>query len=338
MTSDSVQKVWALLNPSNVVIIGASDRPGSWSKNVWRALRRCGFEGKIYPVNPRAQTVWDGETCYPDLAALPEPPDHVAVLVPGAAAIEAIRESGRAGARSATIFSSGFGEGGDEQGRALGSALKQAVEESGLAVSGPNCLGNLAARFGLCTIPDDRITDLPRGAVGLFGQSGGIVMAIYRALKSRGISPAYAITAGNEVGCTTADYIRYMIDDPDVKVICCFIEAIRDDADFLDACAQAFAARKPIVAMKIGGSQASREAALAHTGSLAGSLAAVRAGLGVTILPFNMVPKDLNIIGEDALPVLVDTEIGLLHAAKLSEPALRLQNHIISSLQRVPAA
>jgi DNA-binding transcriptional LysR family regulator len=85
--------------------------------------------------------------------------------------------------------------------------------------------------------------------------------------------------------------------------------------------------------------QAHRAFRIAYVcGSLAGSLAAVRAGLGVTILPFNMVPKDLNIIGEDALPVLVDTEIGLLHAAKLSEPALRLQNHIISSLQRVPAA
>ena len=308
---NSVAQVRALLDPRNIVIAGASDRPGSWSKNVWRALRRCGYTGKIYPLNPRAQSVWDGETCYPDFAALPEPPDHVAVLVPGAAAISCLRDAGKAGARSATIFSSGFGEGGDEQGRALGAALDRAIRESGLAVSGPNCLGNLAARFGLCTIPDDRITDLPAGSVGLFGQSGGIVMAIYRALKSRGISPAYAITAGNEIGLTTADYIHFMIEDPDVKVICCFIEAIRDEKSFLEACSAAFRARKPIVAMKIGGSEASRAAALAHTGSLAGSLAC-----------FDAVTRPLGVMRVDTIDELVECAEYLTHARIPAGPRL----------------
>ena len=299
----SAQKVRALLNPANVAIVGASDRPGSWSKNVWRALRRCGFQGRIFPVNPRATTLWDGEVCYPSLADLPEKPDHVAVLVPGAGAIDAIREAGRAGARSATVFTSGFGEGGDEAGRLLGEQLTAAVIESGLAVSGPNCMGNLAAPFAFSTIPDDRIAELPAGTVGLFGQSGGIVMAIYRALRSRGIMPAYAVTSGNEVGLTTADYIRFMVQDSTVKVICCFIEAIRDADDFLDACRYARASGKPIIAMKIGGSEASRAAALAHTGSLAGSLAC-----------FDAVTRPLGVLRVDTIDQMVETAEFLTHA------------------------
>ena len=169
------------------------------------------------------RSVWDRK-CYPSLAALPEKPDHVCVLVPGAAAIEAIKEAGKAGARSATVFSSGFGEGGDEEGRKLGAALSAAIREAGLAVSGPNCMGNLAGPFGFSTIPDDRIVELPKGPVGLFGQSGGIVMAIFRALASRGVTPAYAVTSGNEFGLTIADYIRFAAADSSLKVICCFIE------------------------------------------------------------------------------------------------------------------
>ena len=298
----NVDKVRALLSPKNVAIVGASDRVGSWGRNVWRALNRYHYAGEIFPVNPRNATVWE-KTCYPTLAALPEKPDHVAILVPGAAAIEAVREAGRAGARSATVFSSGFGEGGDAEGRALGAALADAVRESGMAVSGPNCMGNLAAPFSFATLPDDRITELPVGNVGLFGQSGGIVMAIFRALKSRGLVPSYAITTGNEVGLTTADYIRYMVTDEKVKVICCFIEAIRDAADFRAALDVAQRARKPVICMKIGGSEASRAAALAHTGSLAGSLTS-----------FDAVTRPLGLIRVSTIDEMVEVAEFLAHA------------------------
>ncbi len=298
----NVEKVRALLSPRNVAIVGASDRPGSWARNVFRALSRYNYPGEILPVNPRSETVWDRK-CYPSLADLPRKPDHVAVLVPGAAAIEAIREAGRAGARSATVFSSGFGEGGDAAGRELGAALAAAVRESGLAVSGPNCMGNLAAPFGFSTIPDDRIVDLPTGSVGLFGQSGGIVMAIFRALRSRGIIPSYALSTGNEVGLTTADYIRYMVTDDSVKVICCFIEAIKDPGDFLAALDVARRAKKPVVAMKIGGSEASRAAALAHTGSLAGSLSS-----------FDAVTRPLGLVRVDTIDEMVEVAEYLTHA------------------------
>src|SRR5260370_1453124 len=130
----------------------------------------------------------------------------------------------------------------------------------------------------LLTIPDDRIRAVARGPAAIVGQSGGIIMALYRALASRAIATSYALTSGNELGLCTADYIRYLVDDPGIKVIGCFIEAIRRAEEFKSACEYARDAGKPIVAVKIGGSEESRRAALAHTGSLAGALACLDSG------------------------------------------------------------
>jgi acetyltransferase len=306
-----VAGVGALLCPANVAIVGASDRAGSWSGGVWRALQRSGFAGKVYPVNPRNTTVWNGETCYRSLRDLPEPPDHVVVLVPGAAAADTIAEAGKAGARSATVFSSGFGEGGDPEGRALAQTLRHAIEGAGIAVSGPNCNGNLAAPHRLLTIPDDRIRNVARGPAAIVGQSGGIIMALYRALASRAIAVSYALTSGNELGLCTADYIRYLVDDPDIKVIGCFIEAIRQADEFKSACEYARDAGKPVVAVKIGGSEESRKAALAHTGSLAGSLAC-----------FDAVAETLGVVRVNTLDEMVETIDYFAHAAPPRGPRL----------------
>src|SRR5687768_4014689 len=127
LTQDQkVEGIRALLNPKSVAIVGASDRPGNWSMRVFQTLRRFSFAGPIYPVNPRNKTVWDGETCYASLSDLPEALDHVVVIVPGAAAIDAIAEAGKVKARSATVFTGGFGEGGDPKGRELALKLRQA--------------------------------------------------------------------------------------------------------------------------------------------------------------------------------------------------------------------
>jgi len=312
LTQDQkVEGLRALFNPKSVAIVGASDRPGNWSMRVFNTLRRFAFPGPIYPVNPRNKTVWNGETCYPSLSDLPEAPDHVVVIVPGAAAIDAIAEAGRVKARSATVFTGGFGEGGDPNGRELAVRLRQAIDAAGLAVSGPNCLGNLAAPHRFMTIPDDRIVELELGPVAIVGQSGGIVMAIQRALGARGVKTSYAITSGNEIGLYTSDYIRYLADDPHVKVIVCFIESIRHAAEFRRACEHARNVGKPIVAIKIGGSEESRRAALAHTGSLAGSLQC-----------FDAVAETVGVIRVDTLDEAVETAEYLSHAPSPKGPRL----------------
>src|SRR5258706_1851743 len=122
----SKQKVAALTAPSNAVLVGASDRPGSWAARVWQNLNRYEFPGSIYLINPRRTEIWD-RPCFPDFKSLPEPPDHMVVLVPAAGVIETLRSGAAAGARSATIFSAGFGEGFDTQAAALGRELADMI-------------------------------------------------------------------------------------------------------------------------------------------------------------------------------------------------------------------
>ncbi len=306
-----LEGVRALFAPRNIAIVGASDRPGNWSARVFASLKKFEFPGRVFPVNPRNASVWGGETCYPSLAELPEKPDHVVVIVPGTAAIDAIVAAGQAGARSATVFSGGFGEGGDPQGRALGVSLRTAIEASGIAVSGPNCMGNLAARARMLTIPDDRIMELPRGPVAVIGQSGGIVMALHRALLARGVTTGYAVTSGNEIGLAMADYIRFLAEDPDIRAIACFIESIKHAGEFRTACARARDAGKAVIAVKIGGSEESRKAALAHTGALAGALEC-----------FDAVAETVGVVRVDTLDEVVETVEYFCHAVPPKGPRL----------------
>jgi acetyltransferase len=312
LTQDQkLEGVRALLNPRSIAIVGASDRPGNWAMRAFQNLRRFGFAGPIYPVNPRNKTVWGGETCYASLADMPDVPDHVVVIVPGAAAIDAIVQAGKAKARSATVFSGGFGEGGDPLGREMAVRLRQVIEDAGMAVSGPNCLGNMAARYRMMTIPDDRISELETGPVAIVGQSGGIVMAIQRAMHARAIKTGYAICSGNEIGLYTSDYIRFLADDHDVRVITCFIESIKHAAEFRRACEYARNAGKPVVAVKIGGTEESRKAALAHTGSLAGSLDC-----------FDAVAETVGVIRVDTLDDAVEVSEYFAHAHAPKGPRL----------------
>ena len=130
----SKKKVEALTAPRNAVLVGASDRPGSWSARVWHNLHRYQFPGAVYLINPRRNEIW-GTPCYPDFKSLPEPPDHMVVLVPAAGVIETLRGGAAAGARSATVFSAGFGEGFDAEAAALGRELAAVIAETGLGVS-----------------------------------------------------------------------------------------------------------------------------------------------------------------------------------------------------------
>lgn len=276
---NSIAKVEALLNPRNVVIIGATDKPGNWPQRVWRNLSRYGYQGTVFPFNPTRDSVWDTR-CYRSFADLPEKPDHLVVLAPAKAVPQLLRDAAAAGARSATVMTSGFEESTEADGRALADDLRHAIETTGLAVSGPNCLGNFNAAINFFSMPDDRQQKLAHGPVAVLGQSGGIVMAIKRSLEERGVDTQAAITSGNETGLTTADYIAYFAGVKDVRVISCYLESVHDGPEFLEALRMARSAGKQVVIMKLGASDAGRAAAAAHTGALAGSMEAFDAVAG----------------------------------------------------------
>ncbi len=269
----------ALLRPRNIVLVGASDRPRHWSGRVYENLRRFGFPGGVYPVNPKRETIWD-VPCFPNVAALPEAPDHILSFLPADLVPGLLREAAAAGARSALVFAGGFGEGNDPRGRERARELAAVVEETGIALCGPNCLGNVAAPSRAVTLPDDGLGGIEPGPVAIIAQSGGLCVALNRILAERAMMPSYLISCGNQIGLAAGDYIRYMADEPQVRAILLYLEQVVRVDDFLDACRTAQAAGKAVIAIKIGGSDAGRAAALAHTGSLAGAVEAFDAVAG----------------------------------------------------------
>ncbi|MBT1514847.1 acetate--CoA ligase family protein [Bradyrhizobium sp. SRL28] len=269
--SDIVKSIHAMLHPRNIVLVGATDKPGNYAERIWNNLIKYKYEGGLFPVNAKRETIW-GVPCYKDFASLPEKPDHVLVLVPARFAVQVIRDAAAAGARSATIVTSGFSELQDEDSQRLADELKQAVKETGLAVTGPNCLGNLSAGEKLFTNIDDRIVTMEAGPVAIAGQSGAIVMAIRQTLEDRGVGVGYMVTTGNETGLETPDLMAYFAADPSIRVIVVYLEGVRNTKVFREACKAARAAGKPVIALKLGASEGGRAAAMAHTGALAGSI------------------------------------------------------------------
>jgi acetyltransferase len=306
----SKRKVEALTAPRNVVLVGASDRAGSWAARVWRNLNRYEFPGPIHLVNPRRSEIWD-KPCYPDFQSLPEPPDHMVVLVPASGVIETLRSGAAAGARSATVFSAGFGESFDTAAAALGRELSALIEETGLGVSGPNCMGNVCAKSKLVTLTEDRPLTLQQGPVALVGQSGGMMIFTNSGLQERGITAEYLITSGNEAGLSMADYIAFFADQAELKVIVIYVEAISNLDKFKAACRYARSMGKHIVALKLGQSEGGRQAAMAHTGSLAGSVEA-----------FDAVAGEVGVIRADTLDDVVETTELLAHTGAPPGPRL----------------
>lgn len=261
----------ALFHPRNVVLVGASDRPGHWSGRVWSNLARFGFKGAVYAVNPNRREIF-GVPCHATLEDLPEPPDHLALFVPADATLEMLEAGGRLGVRSATIFAAGFGEGGDSEGAAKAVRLRGILQRYGIAAAGPNCMGIACGRTGLVTIADETLQPLGKGPVAVLTQSGMLTSTINRALNDRGLGVSHIVSCGNQTGLTFADYLDAIADDADVRVVLCYVEMIRDAARFLDACRKAASQGKSVVVVKIGGSAEARAAALAHTGAMVGSL------------------------------------------------------------------
>jgi acetyltransferase len=275
-----------VLRPPSIAIVGASER-AKWPSQIFRNLCQYGYRGKIYPVNPRASEVW-GAKCYPDLASLPEPPAHAFVIVP-APAVQAVLETGvAAGLKSATIYSAQIGEGDDPEIVARGAALKRLIDQSGLVVCGPNCMGISALREKNFGYPNTELCELAPGSVAFVTQSGGTVQYLVGMGAHRGVHFNYMVSSGNEISLDLADYVNFFAEDPSTRVIALFIEGIRRPQAFMAAAAKALAAGKPILAIKTGKSQKARDSAQSHTGAIAGDYGAFTAmceRYGIVVCP-----------------------------------------------------
>jgi acyl-CoA synthetase (NDP forming) len=268
MMMSRASNIEALLSPRSVALVGASDK--NWSQRVWHNLQRFGFEGPVYPINPNRREIW-GVPCYASVEALPEAPDHVALFVPHEQSLQILEEAGRRGCRSASIYAAGFGEGHDPAGLARAARLSDILDTYSIAATGPNCMGLAVGRSKFCTFPDEQVEPLAPGPVAALTQSGMLAQTVSRGIVDAGLTLAYLISLGNQTGLTFADYISHLADDPELRVITCYIESVIDGPRFLAAAEKARQNGKAVVVVKAGGSEAARAATLAHTGSLAGS-------------------------------------------------------------------
>ena len=259
-----------LTGPRSIAIVGASDDPTRIGGRPLSHMIAQSFDGAVYPVNPKRDTV-QGLRAYPSLDDVPGEVDFALIAVPAPLVAEQVRAAGRKGARTAMVFSSGFAETGEE-GAALQEGLVAAAREAGVRVIGPNCLGafNSAHRFyPTFTSTIDRALPRP-GPVAIISQSGAYGSHIYMASHMRGLGIGHWITTGNEADVNVAEVIGLLAARDDVGTILAYAESIKDGALLVEGLEAARAARKPVVFMKVGRSEVGAEAASSHTASMAG--------------------------------------------------------------------
>lgn len=255
-----------LLSPRAIAFLGASCRPNTPGNDMMRMIRRAGFDGRVYAVNPAWREV-EGYPCVPRFADLPEPPDLAVLAVRNELLEQALAEAIDAGARAAVIFAAAeLAEAGRPP---LAERLKALAEAAGIPVCGPNCMGfyNDLDRVWVCGFPSPR---QPRpGRIALIAHSGSVFGALCH--NDPRLTFALAVSPGRELTATVADYILDAVERPEVAVIGLFLETARDPAGLRRALERAAALGKPVVALKVGRTAAAAAAALTHTGAVAGN-------------------------------------------------------------------
>jgi acetate---CoA ligase (ADP-forming) len=260
-----------LLEPRSIAVVGANERAGSYADGILRNLKRAGFDGSVFGINPKHGEV-HGFPCVPSLAALPEPVDAVVVAIPAAGVPAVIAEAGEVGCGGAVVISAGFGE--VETGRALESELRAAANAHSLPVCGPNGNGIVAAR-ARAAMWGDSVPPLEPGAVAMVTQSGNVGV---NALGSRrGIRWHTVVSTGNQTVCDASDWLGALAALDDVRSVALFLESDGDGARLAEALAACAERDVRVAVLKVGSSEAGAVAAGAHTGSLVGDQRVFRA-------------------------------------------------------------
>ncbi len=261
--------IHALISPRSIAILGASSDFQKLNGRTLKFLLDKSYRGKLYPVNPKYERIGD-LPCYPTVAAIPGPVDMAIITVPARLVIEQVRALGEKGVPAAIIYSSGFGEMG-EAGAALEAELVATARAANVRLCGPNCLG-LVNSFDrvIATFSQYGSGEVLEGPVAFVTQSGAFGSAIATLARRRHLGLGYFVNTGNECDANLVEIMDEVLDDPRIRVGCAYIEGFKDGAGLLALAGRALDAGKPIVATKVGRSQAGARAAASHTGSLAG--------------------------------------------------------------------
>jgi acyl-CoA synthetase (NDP forming) len=266
--------------PKSIALIGASRDHEKIPGRLLAMLRKNGYPGALYPINPNYDEI-DGLKCFKSIVDIGAPIDLAVVVIPARAVLTALEQCAAVGVKNAVIISSGFAEEGGDSAD-MQDAIVALAKRTGMRISGPNAEGfysqvqKVAATFSptVDVKPDAPVLVASQRRIGIVAQSGGIGFAIYHRAKALGVALSYVVSAGNESDLAAGEFLDYMVQDASTDVILLFIEGIRDVDKFLAAAKRAAEIRKPVIVTKVGRSGAGERAAASHTASMAGWSAA----------------------------------------------------------------
>jgi acetyl coenzyme A synthetase (ADP forming)-like protein len=256
-----------LFSPRGVAVVGASRNPTKLGYGVARNLVVSGYPGAIHFVNPRGGRLFD-RPLYPDLAAVPDPVDLAVIMIPARAVPEVLTECGQRGIGYAIVGAGGFRETG-EDGRVLEEQARAAAREAGVRVLGPNCIGYLDTHLPI----DTSFLPLPgpiQGDIAFLSHSGAICEAVIDWARGQGFGLSRLVSLGNQMDLNEGELLPPTADDPNTRVVAMYLEGIGEGRRFIEQ-ARKVTERIPVVAIKVGQSEAGRVAVASHTGAMAGS-------------------------------------------------------------------
>lgn len=253
-----------MFHPRSVALIGASGKPGKVGRVLMDRFLETGFR-EFYPVNPVEQEIL-GTKAYRTIGEIPGPVDMAIVLTPTDATLTAVEECAAKGVKTIVITSAGFGE-TSPQGKGVEQEMVRAARKGGARIIGPNCVGIYCPASKL---PYPLPASFEPGSVGVISQSGFFADYLTQVASANGIGFSKAISCGNESDLTATDFLEYLGEDPETKLIIGYLEGIKDGKRF-HALLQEITRKKPIILWKGGRTEAGARAAVSHTGAMAGS-------------------------------------------------------------------
>lgn len=250
--------------PKNIAVVGASNNPKKFGYELMKNIVEGGYRGKIFPINIKEEEVM-GFKAAKTIKEVQEKIDLVIIAIPAGFVPQVVRECAEKGIKNIIIVSGGFSEVGEE-GKKLEEEVVKIAKENDIRIIGPNCVGiqntevSLNASFVMRALP---------GSIGIITQSGALGASQIYMATSEGIGFSKFINLGNACDVSIPEAVKYLADDPQTKVIALYIEGVSRGKEFMEALKYA-TAKKPVVVVKAGRTEAGMRAVLSHTGSLAG--------------------------------------------------------------------
>lgn len=302
MNKDRLNEFEAIFNPQSIAVVGAS-RGRKIGGLAVRYLLLAGYKGKIFPVNPTEREIL-GLTAYPSVKDIPGSVDYVIIMVPAAVVPGVIDDCVAKRVKVVQLFTAGFSETGEEEPTQLEKEIVTRARRAGIRLIGPNCIG-ISVPAKLIPLPTTGVIGQP-GDIAILAQSGGNTETLADMGLSRNIRFSKLISFGNGADLNAIDFLEYLKEDPETRIIAIYLEGITDGRRLYQLIAQ-ISPVKPVIFLKGGRTEVGREMAMSHTGSLAGSEAVWMAAM-----------KQAGAIIVNSLEEMADTLIAFQHLPPLS--------------------